>query len=60
MEVCLVMKQKKVSVRISEEEEAALELLKKAYKETHQLELTDSELIRQAIRNLVETAKGRE
>lgn len=50
LEVVLEMKNVKRSVRFSEEEEMMIESLKKAFSEQHHLELSDSDVLRQALR----------
>lgn len=61
MEVIVKMRNKKITVRLNENEEKALEALREAISRQHHLDVNHSDVIRQAIAYLYHSAsKGSE
>lgn len=58
MEVILMLKNKRVSVRLSDKEEQIIVQLKKAFSEQHHVELSDSDIVRQALAFMYNSSTG--
>jgi len=58
MEVLLMTKNKRISVRLSEQEEKIIDLMKKAFLEQHHVELSDSDIVRQALTFMYNSSVG--